>query len=150
VPINPVLDGTKKIIVFASHPTDSIAKLVIRNESMNLEVVNLRALMVDTQNPVAFSENGELSRKVSTVVFEYTLRIPKTAQPGSQYRAQFVISTGKGEERVVDVGFNLVGYFRAPTLLTAFNGQIINSTEQYLPTASCFIGYTRSTSIIVD
>lgn len=150
VPINPVLDGSKKLIVFASHPKDSIAGFMVRNQSIDLEVVNLKCLMVDTRDSVKVNDGGNLSRKVSTVIFEYTVRVPKNAQPGQQYRAEFVIVSGKGEERVVDVGFNLVGYFRAPTLLTAFNGQVKNSMKEYLPSANCFIGFSPTTSVIVD
>ncbi|MBL1411438.1 hypothetical protein [Sphingobacterium faecale] len=146
VTINPNVDGSKKIIIFASHPEDSIARFNVRNRSIELDVNSLKFLMVDGRDPVTIDEQGQLSRKVSTVVFEYTVKIPKETKGGQTFTGEFVITSGSGEERVIKVGFNLVSYFRAATLLTVYNGRVKNSMKEYLPTANCFITYQQTSA----
>lgn len=149
VSVHPV-NGTKKTLaLFASCPGDSIVQLIVSGASQPFEIDPVVFRLVDPENPPTLDEDGYLSRPLSTVIFEINVNVPKTFNQGT-YSVNFTVVNGRGDKKDLTASFEAVNYFMPATRLSAYNGQTVSNNVQYLPTANCFLGFTKVFSYPVD
>jgi len=146
--VHPVNGVNKTLAVFASSPNEKIVQFIVSDTNHPLEFVSITPRMVDPDDTPILDEEGRLSRPVSTVVFEVVVRVPPNFL--GSYEAKFTVVNGKGERKELPVRFEAVNYFMPTTALAAYNGQTQNSNRLYLPTANCFLGFTRFYTYPVD
>ncbi len=148
VQVNKVIGATKTFSIYASHELDSIASFTATEQSQSFTANPIVFKMIDPSKPVTISNDGKLSRKLSAVVFEYTVQIPKTFVEG-KYSVKFNITTGKGEQKSI-VAKLQASSFLASNVGLYFNGQVASSNRVYSLTANSFFGFTTVTTNVID
>ncbi|HEY8388217.1 MAG TPA: hypothetical protein VIK74_06410, partial [Parasegetibacter sp.] len=105
--------------------------------------------MIDPAQPVTVDENGRLSRKLTTVIFEYRVNFPKTFQ-NDEFNIEFEITTGKGEVKVVSGKCSSVDFLVYNTVMIGYNGQVTSGQRGYATTAPCFLGFQTNFTTVRD
>jgi len=148
VQVNKVNGATKTFSIYASNQTDSIVSFTATNASANFEVNPLVFKMIDPAKPVTINAEGKLSRKLAAVIFEYTVKIPKTFTEG-EYSVILNITSGKGETKSILVRMQASSFMQSAVGLY-FNGQVQSSNRVYSTTASAFFGFTTTLTNVTD
>jgi hypothetical protein len=149
VTVNKRTGGSKTFVIFASHATDSIARIQISDKSHDFVMDPVACKMVDKQKPVDVDSLGFLSRKLSTVVFTCKLTIPGDFQEGI-FSVKFTIYSGKGDTSSIICKCKVMDYFNGQGRINIYNGQTKSGTRTYSGTAPCFLDIEYLTSYKYD
>lgn len=149
VVVNPATGGTFNFIVFTSNRTDSIASIKVLNRSHDFAAAPIACRMIDPAKPVTVGDDGSLSRRLTTFIFEYSVTFPKTFRTGT-YSVEFEVTSGRGEKKTLKAECTAVDYLQVTTSSTVYNGQVASSMRSYLSTAPCFLGLRLNTVSVID